>query len=620
MKLRKALQRGLLPLTRFFRRLSNYVFRDRRRDRLGLPDTQAATTPLNASDLPPPNDDGRNSDFIQENNDSPGALKRLQQGLKDSRIYTSDRGGRFIPMPIMQRLVADNIKGILMEKNILDVEYISWYAENILQTAAKLSAILAYINSDKEKYIIQLLREKIGDDHLPFRQKSGLRRSGVYLVTRQGTMIEALKGWDSKSFENFENKQYRFLSPVFRRGEHYDLDDMHVLPFTKKDTASSSKTVTAGGYGEVFQAHIHPDHHKLGDKSGEESLAIAVKRMSNYEHFISERTVYRDLGPSNHPHLIDLLFTYRHDGRYQLVFPWANSSLKEYWENNPCPADALSTSTLKWSLSQMIGLASGLTHFHEFTNRFTGETRFGRHGDIKAANILYFQPSEGDAILKIADLGLASIRSRNSRSNVDPRSIKFSPTYAPPDVERGCHISRKFDIWSLGCLFLEFVTYLVLGGNAINEFSEERQEITTEFPELAADFFYSKNKNLVKPCVFSWVDRLKKNSRCSHMLSDILDLVMAEMIIIEPGNRSSSLDICKKLRELMSQVEEDEGYLLKPPPNPGTTSAQTAADQPNRNALPTETIVLQTRRARGVSTRSKRHSWAHYMQGRRQTN
>ncbi|KAL4811748.1 kinase-like domain-containing protein [Aspergillus spinulosporus] len=622
MNLCDALLRGLLPLARFLQRLSNYVFRDPRRDGPGHPDTPAASPSLNV-DLPPPNDDRRNTYGIEDDNGSSVALKRLQNGLKAARIYSSDRRGRFIPMPIVQRLVADNIKDILMEKYILDVEYISWYAENILQTAVILFAILADIKSDKEKYIVQLLREKIGDEHLPFKQKSGLRRSEFHLVTRQGVTIEALKDWDSESIKNFENKQYRFLSPVFRRSEHYDLDDMHVLPFTKKDSTPSSRTVAAGGYGEVFQAYIHPDHHELGDRSSREPLAIAVKRMIYEEHYKTERNVYHDLGPSNHPHLIDLLFTYRQDGKYHLVFPWANGSLKEYWEKESVPAGALYASTLKWSLSQMIGLASGLTHFHEFTNRYTGEIRFGRHGDIKAANILYFQSSEGDAILKIADLGLASIRSRNSRSNVDPKGIIASPTYSPPDVERRCLISRKWDIWSLGCLFLEFVTYLVLGGQAIDEFSKERRrEYTTEYPEFAPDFFYSSNDyNLVKPCVSSWVDRLKKHSRCSNMLSDILDLVMTEMIIIEPRDRSSSLEICKKLRAFMSQAEEDEGYLLKPPPNSDTTSAQSASDRPIRTTSPTETRVLQGRKTQEVSTRSKRYSWTHYKQNkRRQTN
>ncbi|KAL4746995.1 hypothetical protein BDW72DRAFT_206862 [Aspergillus terricola var. indicus] len=557
-------------------RLSRSVFRDPGRDRRGQADTSATSPPLNTVDLSPTNDDAANIYRFQEGSGSHGALGRLQHGLKDARI-NSDRRGQFIPMPTVQRLVAENIRDILMEENILDDEYISWSAAKILQTAVKLFAILADIKSDKEKYIVQLLEENIGDEQLPFRQRS--RHSGSYLVTRQGATINALKDWNGKSIEDFEHKQYRFLSPVFRRSEHYDLDNMHVLPFTKKGSTPSLGTAAAGGYGKVFQAHIHPDHHELGDNSSQESLAIAVKQMIFDEHFEPERKVYQDLGPSTHPNLIELLFTYRHDGSYHLVFPWANGSLKEYWEKEPIPAGPLDASTLKWSLTQMIGLTSGLTHFHKFTNS-VGEERFGRHGDIKAANILYFQPSEGDAILKIADLGLASIRSRNSRSNVNPKSIIASPTYAPPDVERKCSISRKWDIWSLGCLFLEFVTYLVLGGQAIDEFSQQRKESTTEYPEFVPDFFYSsKNRDLVKPCVFSWVDRLKENSRCSSMLSDVLDLVMTKMIIIEPENRSSSLEICKKLRAFMTRVEEDEGYLLMPPPpNLGTTSSQTASD------------------------------------------
>jgi len=52
----------------------------------------------------------------------------------------------------------------------------------------------------------------------------------------------------------------------------------------------------------------------------------------------------------------------------------------------------------------------------------------------------------------------------------------FSPSYRPPDCDLpGVNISVKYDIWTLGCLFLDFLTWYLLGFNAVEtEFSGAR--------------------------------------------------------------------------------------------------------------------------------------------------
>lgn len=116
------------------------------------------------------------------------------------------------------------------------------------------------------------------------------------------------------------------------------------------------------------------------------------------------------------------------------------------------------------------------------------EELYGRHGDIKPENILWFrkcpetEEQDANGILQIADFGLGRFHGRDSRSKVHPDSIQTSPTYEPPECKLHRPVSRAYDIWSLGCLYLEFITWLLLGSAEIETFSEGRgkQSISTD--------------------------------------------------------------------------------------------------------------------------------------------
>jgi hypothetical protein len=191
------------------------------------------------------------------------ALRRLQEGLKAVRVPCSvDQPQEFIPPTALQRLLEDNVEDFLREKSLVDADRVPSFKELILEKAPKLSATL--IDLKKEKFMTPLLQEGITDDDLPFIKP---RTKGIFtsLLTRKGQPIRTLKDWDSQSIENFWKKQYRVLSPIFRQGEHYELDVLHPLPFIDIDTTPDYEPSAAGGYGKVTQKYIHPDHHELGD-------------------------------------------------------------------------------------------------------------------------------------------------------------------------------------------------------------------------------------------------------------------------------------------------------------------------------------------------------------------
>ncbi|CEL05107.1 hypothetical protein ASPCAL06227 [Aspergillus calidoustus] len=509
---------------------------------------------------------GSDPEAPQEMTDSASDLDesstaRLRRRLKESRIRSHvEQSHFFIPSPTLQRLVSKSVHDILVDDLQVEAESVTRYAEIISQRAARLFAIL--VGLQKEHDIIKLLDEGIKDNNLPFIRVTKLEESNTILVTKQGAPIHTLKTWDARTLQNIAVKQYRVLSPVFCRHAHYELDGSDILPFVEDDTELESWPEVQGGFAEVYPVRIHRDHHQFGQND----LTVAVKRTYLASDFRSERKAYLDLGPSAHPHIIDLLFTYEYRKSFHLVFPCAAENLRNYWQTNPNPV--LNPQFFTWTVQQMTGIANGLAYFHEFEDRKTGETRFGRHGDIKAENIFRFPSPLGPGILKIADLGHATIHSNLTQASEDPKTVKCSPTYSPPDALRGWLITRKFDIWGLGCLYLEWITYLLLGNQAITDFSNKRLERSTTYPELWEDNFYTAHGEVVNAHVVVWVDKLKRLPHCSQMMHDILDLITTKMIVIVPEMRSSAQEISQHLKQFFTRAQEDENYLAGPTPLP----------------------------------------------------
>lgn len=126
-----------------------------------------------------------------------------------------------------------------------------------------------------------------------------------------------------------------------------------------------------------------------------------------------------------------------------------------------------------WFLNQCRGVVGGIQNIHspaDHSNAREARVRV-RHGGIKPENILWFKDYEGvKDYLMVSDYGLTRFNTAKSRSKINPDDIaKFSGTYRPPEVDLRDPISRSYDIWSLGCVFLEFVSWFILGDNETQE-------------------------------------------------------------------------------------------------------------------------------------------------------
>lgn len=175
--------------------------------------------------------------------------------------------------------------------------------------------------------------------------------------------------------------------------------------------------------------------------------------------------MFKRLERDPHPHLVNILATFSRKGLDHILLPWADSNLWLFWRTEDGPLTTTSKTIredgMLWVSRQMTGIASALATLHKADVR---------HGDIKPDNVLYFGSSAGAGKnLVLTDFGLSShhrevteVRERTTRKRKQHTGIgAVTLVYRAPESDmRDRDIrSRAYDIWGLGCLFLEMAAW-----------------------------------------------------------------------------------------------------------------------------------------------------------------
>ncbi|KAJ3542906.1 hypothetical protein NM208_g3850 [Fusarium decemcellulare] len=464
-------------------------------------------------------------------------------------------------------------------------------------SAHKLFVILV-LTKELDK-LPRFVEAQVCDRHLPFIW------DGNKLRSRDRQLVSCQPGEERPCFlENEKNfmrcfyrEQWQVLVPFISKinngqvGE-YELGADTIMPWTFHKLVGNDS-----GFSQVFKVKIHKDHHTFDDH---EYFALKVLNSGTKQEDFQQELYALRKTPSG-SHVIDLFATFKVGDELSFLFPWAKGgSLADLMRGEP---SQLFTSTfsspkvvVQWVAEQCEGIAQGLHgihnadppikgHRHPVTNPQLWKDNYGIHGDVKPDNILRFFREESShelGELTWSDFGMTKFHTEASRSR-QPGNGPLSPTYASPEHNAYSHgVSRRSDIWALGCVFTELLTWIIRGRESHEEYRKARlneQDVGRRRGSWREDRFFGKTfgnegipgipKNLfVKKSVLQCIEDNKKAvSGPGHevnYLTEFLDFIRDRMLVIDGDKRAASAEVCKFLKKKMQCYSESDCCITLP--------------------------------------------------------
>ena len=232
----------------------------------------------------------------------------------------------------------------------------------------------------------------------------------------------------------------------------------------------------------------------------------------------------KELRKFSHPHIVTHLATWTRDERYYMLFPYAQCNLREYMGK---PEYKFAEKDAFWLLDQFRGMAGAVKRIHDLsyveaptssltvTTPTAGERRTAWHHDIKPENILFFKDSSSDyGMFRVSDWGSAKVNTYRTRSYHTKHPIG-TLTYEAPEYTSKGETSRPYDLWSLGCVFLELLIWAVFDSTHVENFSDQRDDIRNADSgtgSITDDAFWQKKGNefVLRKTVVTQLRRLEE--------------------------------------------------------------------------------------------------------------
>jgi serine/threonine protein kinase len=295
---------------------------------------------------------------------------------------------------------------------------------------------------------------------------------------------------------------------------------------------------------------------------------VAIKRLKSetaVAAFLQEYKSLLKVSSPGHPNIIQTIAAeVREDTnakhgsiqRFGFIFPLALGNLKELFRGSLetiAPIEAKVDSL--WG--EFEGLASAVEYLHKHCRMV--------HRDIKPSNILVYDDlSLSGPKAKITDFGLAIDFEHVKVFNPGTKELQSAVDYDAPELRRRLQgedsgqrkpptekESSSGDIWKLGAVWVELVTYLILGSHGVSDF---RKFITVTEGNLKSDTLTRFDDGVrVKPEVLEWLKSLSTRSpRATEM-----ELLLKKMLD-NADSRPDASEVVARMR-LVSAVKSGLG-------------------------------------------------------------
>ncbi|UQC87781.1 protein kinase domain-containing protein, partial [Colletotrichum lupini] len=371
--------------------------------------------------------------------------------------------------------------------------------------------------------------------------------------------VNGISRKDQDSLYDFCNHhQWLIFVPIFSPDDRaHVFDPLCRMPFLK-EFESHGTNFNIVRHFVIHRSHLNfPWDDQIGtivDK--DDNPHVAVKEILSAQGLTAdnfrdlaknEATILTRLRDQNHPHFIRAIASYTQGNRHFFIFPWARGgNLRNFWRLQPSLSTASDdTSTedwnnyLKWFFEQLLGLASAIKNLHHPRD---DSNESCRHGDLKPENILCFSKNEDEigegriptGVRLVVDAGHAKVHEMATEFRGSPPGTpKGTVMYSPPEADIEQARARRYDIWSLGCLYLESLIWIIYGYDALKFF---HSDVGPGEP-----YFVKDSPVDLKDAVKEWIKAIKMDPRCAPVektaVGRLVTLIEERMLVVRVTNR-----------------------------------------------------------------------------------
>ncbi|CCF38447.1 protein kinase [Colletotrichum higginsianum] len=532
-------------------------------------------------------------------------IEKIADELDEAKVpYVLEPDRMFIPHSKLTKILTfSRIRSVVhilkcfsgeKDKEAISRRIFSGNPEKGKAPCVKLLAVLIGINS-AELMAKHMLSDNMSDICLPI-QKLTVNGKQQLRCLQHGFHSEFNNYRRQDKRERFSQWSYLLSAPYITRQNnlhsHYVLDTGDVFPMDfeyKVEQEASTETTakgsgsdgnTYGGFSEVYKVRIHEGHYDFGEHGIRHPRGyFALKKLTSHNRtsFNLELSSLIFTGRNyKKKNMIQVLATFEvvnpatTTSTFYLLFDWAEGSLNKFWESNQTLVG--DKSHCLWMANQFYEISEALQCVHNdhaqtmryLEDRDSNKDLYGRHGDIKPGNFLWFHTNSAPGLIALSDFGLGRLHTQVSRSKQDPKNIERTATYRCPefDLPSG-QVSPRSDIFSLGCVMLEYVTWFMMGLHAVEQvFPSARSE--RDIYGFDSDVFFSVRDNnaVLKPSVVSWIRGLQSHPNCSWYISDLLDTIETGMLDPNGATRLPANRLTKRMRALLATCETTPNYYL----------------------------------------------------------
>ncbi|GIJ90111.1 hypothetical protein Asppvi_009061 [Aspergillus pseudoviridinutans] len=488
----------------------------------------------------------------------------LQYELQRRRVTGLD--GEFVPCDVLSQLVTYDVILKVLEETGFYGYGASTFADDIFSYGQRWFAILVdigindYIGALSQSSMIQ---SPISDRDLPIsrvqfleKYKSTISQITVSSAVQPGSnkpstsrsvgSMEADR-WE-KSAELFCLRQHLYLVPVLKGGQHYDSEN-GIMPFLPIENTFYSYD------DESLFVIVHPAHYDFpptyrGAENDDCNYQVALRpwHMDEPPPFL----VYHGHSWRVPWHLLQAVASYcPRPEPIRLIFPILGPNLDDVWRQS-----LVTDSTrrfLRFCLSQMTGIAAALAYVIPAALAYViqkdPEERYISLCQITPRSIQWCRHSRSTFQWGTLRLDLRTLIADQSRVP----SRQSEEAYRAPYEAEGDDAPKYDCVWSLGCIYFEFLIWAVMGSTNLQKFREARGGANAPF--YSTTFSGRCQEFKLSPEVSRWAGMLLNEPELPPEVPRFSEYLLQHVLVVDPSARVSARQLASDLEDLQKLQE-----------------------------------------------------------------